>query len=105
VREVYDWAMRQPGGEGTVRVAQLPDITPAHEAARMKVATAQDAEVQMLLTSVMNWQPGGGQSMFGNLLGLSGGLGNLGNQATPSSAISFAPSLLGILSDAKDATF
>jgi Transglycosylase SLT domain len=106
VREVYDWAMRQPGGEGTVRVAQLPDITPTHEVARMKVATAQDAEVQMLLTSVMNWQPGGGQSMFGNLFGLSGGLGlgSLGNTATPSSAISFAPSLLGILSDAKAET-
>jgi hypothetical protein len=106
VREVYDWAMRQPGGEGTVRVAALADITPAHAAARLKVAGAQDAEVQMLLTSVMNWQPGGGQSMFGNLFGLSGGLGlgNLGNTATPSSAISFAPSLLGILSDAKAET-
>src|ERR1700679_3760800 len=32
VREVYDWAMRQPGAEGTVRVAQLADITPVHDA-------------------------------------------------------------------------
>src|SRR6185437_3502288 len=28
VREVYDWALRQPGDAGTVRVASLPDITP-----------------------------------------------------------------------------
>jgi len=112
VREVYDWAMRQPGGEGTVRVAQLSDITPVHEA-RLKVATAQDAEVQMLLQSVMNWQPGGGQGMFGNLFALNSNLGKSfgGNSplgalggATPSSAMSFGPSLLGILSDAKDST-
>jgi hypothetical protein len=112
VREVYDWAMRQPGGEGTVRVSQLADITPVHEA-RVKVATAQDAEVQMLMASVMNWQPGGGQSMFGNLFALNPTLSKSfgGNSpltalggATPSSAMSFAPSLLGILSDAKDKT-
>ena len=116
VRQVYDWAMRQPGGEGTVRVAQLSDITPTAHDARLKVASAHDAEVQMLLASVVNWQPGGGQSMFGNLFG--GGLGNgglagslLGNKAlgtlggaTPSSAISFGPSLLGVLSDAKNST-
>jgi hypothetical protein len=108
VREVYDWAMRQPGGEGTVRVAALADITPTHASARLKVAGAQDAEVQALLTSVMNWQPGGGQGMFGNLFALNPKLGldnsGLANGATPSSAMSFAPSLLGILSDAKDQT-
>ena len=108
VREVYDWAMRQPGGEGTVRVAALADITPTHASARLKVAGIQDAEVQALLTSVMNWQPGGGQGMFGNLFALNPKLGldnsGLANGATPSSAMSFAPSLLGILSDAKDQT-
>jgi hypothetical protein len=111
VREVYDWAMRQPGGEGTVRVAPLADITPVHDA-RLKVATAHDAEVQMLMASVMNWQPGGGQGMFVNLFALNPNLGkSFGNSAlgtlggaTPSSAISFGPSLLGILSDAKDST-
>lgn len=105
VREVYDWAMRQPGGEGTVRVAQLADITPAHDA-RLKVASAHDAEVQMLMASVMNWQPGGGQGMFGNLFALNPKMGldasALNHGATPSSALSFAPSLLGVLSDAKD---
>ncbi|HUE63420.1 MAG TPA: transglycosylase SLT domain-containing protein [Rhizomicrobium sp.] len=102
VREVYDWALAQPGAEGSVRVAQLPDITPVHEA-RLKVAGAQDAEVQMLLASVMNWQPGGGQGLFGNLFGLSG-IPGLGNNATPSSALSFGPGLLGLLSDAKNGT-
>jgi len=102
VREVYDWALAQPGAEGSVRVAQLPDITPVHEA-RLKVAGAQDAEVQMLLASVMNWQPGGGQGLFGNLFGLSG-IAGLGNNATPSSALSFGPGLLGLLSDAKNGT-
>ncbi len=101
VREVYDWALAQPGSDGAVRVAALPDITPTHDAARLKLATARDAEVQMLLASVMNWQPGGGQSLFGNLFG-SGGIPGLGKSATPSSAISFAPSLLGLLSDAKE---
>ncbi len=102
VREVYDWALAQPGAEGTVRVAQLPGITPVHQA-RLKVASAQDAEMQMLLASVMNWQPGGGHSMFGNLFGLSG-IPGLGNNAMPSSALSFGPGLLGLLSDAKNGT-
>jgi len=95
VREVYDWALRQPGGEGTVRVAQLLDVsgTISLDKARTTVATAHDAEVQMLLASVMNWQPR--HSQFGNLFGLSD------NSATPSSAMSFSPSLLGLLSDAR----
>jgi hypothetical protein len=93
VREVYDWALRQPGGEGTVRVAAdaAPDVTP--EKARITAATAHDAEVQMLLASVMNWQPK--HSPFGNLFGLND------NAATPSSAMSFSPGLLGLLSDAR----
>ena len=88
--------MRQPGGEGSVRVASLPDITPDHASVRATVASAQDAEIQMLLSSVMNWQPRG-QSMFGNLFGLDGG-------KAQSSPLSFSPGLLGLLSDAKDST-
>jgi hypothetical protein len=95
VREVYDWALRQPGDTGTMRIADLPDITPQKAAqARTTVATAHDAEVQMLLQSVMNWQPRGGQSMFGNLFGL--------NEKPQPSALSFSPGLLGLLSDAKN---
>lgn len=103
VREVYDWAMRQPGAEGTVRIADLPDITPTKAAAQIKVLTTHDAEVQTLLASVMNWQPGGGQGMFGNLFAQKN-IAGLHQGATPSSAMSFGPGLLGLLSDAKNAT-
>ena len=91
VREVYDWALRQPGGSDTMRSAPVP--APDGMTARTQVAAAQSAEVKMLLESVINWQPR--HSMFGSLLGA--------NDSTPSSAMSFAPGLLGLLSDAKDA--
>jgi len=99
VREVYDWALAQPGGEGTVRLAQAPQA--AGEApltavsARTQVAGAQDAQIQMLMASVMNWQPK--HSMFSAMFGA--------NDATPSSAISFGPGLLNILSDARNRQF
>ena len=95
VREVYDWALRQPGGEGTVRMAQAPaGPSLTLEKARTKIATAQSDEVQALLASVMNWQPRG-HSMFSSLFGSN-------SDATPSSTMSFGPGLLGLLSDAKD---
>jgi len=99
VREVYDWALRQPGSEGTVRVAALPDLTPAPvlEKARSHVVTAQSDEIQMLLASVMNWQPRGGQGLFGDLFGLE-------KNATPSSALSFNSGLLSLFSDSKKPT-
>jgi hypothetical protein len=101
VGEVYAWAMRQPGGEGTLRlpaapgqgdlvqVAQLSDLTPPTEpqAAQM-AAKARDAQIQMLLMSVMNWQPQGG---FSALWGSSA-------QSQP---LSFGPGLLSLLSDAR----
>ena len=90
VREVYDWALRQPGGSDTIRTA--PAHAPDGVTARTQVAAAQSAEVKMLLESVINWQPR--HSMFGSLLGA--------NDSTPSSAMSFAPNLLGLLSDAKN---
>jgi len=102
VREIYDWAMRQPGSEGTVRVAQSPEpgaaqmpetaVPLTQEGARIQVAHAQSAEIQMLLASVMNWQPK--HSIFSALFGAQ--------DATPSSAMSFGPGLLGLLSDAKE---
>ncbi len=104
VREVYDWALRQPGSKDTVRVATLPDITPPSpgaatpDKARAHVVTAQNDEIQILLASVMNWQPRGGQSLFGNLFGLGSG------NATPSSALSFNSGLLSLFSDSKKST-
>lgn len=91
VREVYDWALRQPGSSGTVRQSPAPEIE--GPTARTQVAGAQNAEVQMLLASVINWQPR--HSLFGSLFGG-------GSEATPSSAMSFGSNLLGLLSDAKD---
>jgi hypothetical protein len=91
VREVYDWALRQPGSVSTARVAQAPDANLTPESAGTQVVVAQSAEIQMLLQSVVNWQPG--HSMFSALFG--------SNDATPSSAMSFNPGLLGLLSDAR----
>jgi hypothetical protein len=95
VLEVYEWAMRQPGSSGTVRVPQAveavePPSSP--QQAMVKVAGAQDAQIQMLLSSVMNWQPK--HSMFGAMFG--------SNDSTPSSPMSFGSGLLGILSDARN---
>jgi len=97
VREVYDWALRQPGDTGTVRVVDLPAIKPEINTARATVAKAHDAEIQMLLASVVNWQPGHGQfgALFGNMLEQE-------NNGPRSSSLSFAPGLLSLLSDAKN---
>jgi len=97
VREVYDWALRQPGDAGTVRVANLSDLTPV--AARAKIVSAEQTEVQMLLSSVMNWQPGGGTAPFG---GLFGNLLNARTGAPQTGALSLGAGLLGLLSDARN---
>ncbi len=91
VREVYDWALRQPGGADSLRTQPADDVS----SARRTVATAENAEVQALLASVINWQPR--HSLFGGLFGQGGDSGN----ATPSSTMSFGSSLLGLLSDAR----
>jgi Transglycosylase SLT domain len=96
VREVYDWALRQPGSADTVRMAQAPaEPVLTQQRARTEIAAAQSNEVQALLASVMNWQPRG-HSMFSSMFGLS--------DPTPSSAMSFGPGLLGLLSDSKNST-
>jgi hypothetical protein len=94
VREVYDWALRQPGSAGTARIPQVAETAAPSvpQEALVKVAGAQDAQIQMLLSSVMNWQPK--HSMFGAMFG--------SNDSTPSSAMSFGSGLLGILSDARN---
>ncbi|HKU55034.1 MAG TPA: transglycosylase SLT domain-containing protein [Rhizomicrobium sp.] len=97
VREVYDWALRQPGAAGTLRAPQVAETAEpsSPQEAMVKVVHAQDAQVQMLLASVMNWQPQHG--MFGAMFG--------SNDSTPSSAMSFGSGLLGILSDARNRQF
>jgi hypothetical protein len=97
-REVYDWALAQPGSAGTARVSQVSAASAAapvsQEGAHLQVVHAQSAEIQMLLASVMNWQPK--HSMFSALFGAG--------DATPSTAMSFGPDLLGLLSGAKNGT-
>ncbi len=99
VREVYNWAMRQPGAEGAVRVAALSDITPPPASslppgARIVAAQARDAQIEMLLMSVLNWSAlpgsGDGSSML------------FEEKATGGAApLSFGPGLLSLLSDAR----
>jgi hypothetical protein len=95
VLEVYGWAMRQPGATGSLRAPQMAEAVAqpsSPQQAMVKVAGAQDAQIQMLLSSVMNWQPK--HSMFGAMFG--------SNDSTPSSPMSFGSGLLGILSDARN---
>jgi hypothetical protein len=80
VREVYDWAMQQPGGADTpVRMAE-----PAAETALYQAADASSANIESLLASVMNWQPSGD-------FYASSGQG-------PSSPLMLTPGLLDVLS-------
>jgi hypothetical protein len=94
VREVYDWAVAQPGSTGTARVASAPEPpAPApvtQDGAGLQVAQSHSPEIQMLLASVINWQPKHFSALFG------------AGDATPSSAMSFGPDLLGLLSGAKN---
>jgi len=53
-----------------------------------------------LLSSVVNWQPGGGQSAFGSLFSSMMGFG----KDKGGSTLSLNPGLLGLLSDSRDPT-
>jgi hypothetical protein len=53
VRQVYDWAMQQPGDSAPVRAE------PAAQMALAKVTQASSANIETLLASVLNWQPSG----------------------------------------------
>jgi hypothetical protein len=53
VREVYDWALAQPGGQTNAPAA----ISPIQ--AKVVVASAGDNEIEALLASVAGWQPTG----------------------------------------------
>lgn len=57
--EVYDWAMRQPGGQalvanGTSQIAAAPTAAKATAIAPHAV----DSNLETLIAGVMNWQPG-----------------------------------------------
>jgi hypothetical protein len=82
-REVYDWTMRQPGATDTVR-APAPVLP---QSPMVMAATASDSDIQLLVSSVLNWQPRG---FFG------------GGENAGSGALSFGPGLLSLLSDARE---
>ncbi|MEP6831672.1 MAG: lytic transglycosylase domain-containing protein [Rhizomicrobium sp.] len=62
VREVYDWAMQQPGSTTPLAIAPSTDAAVNPVAARRIAAHAVDANIETLLAGVMNWQP---KSFFG----------------------------------------
>jgi hypothetical protein len=62
VREVYDWAMQQPGSTTPLANAPSTDAAVNPVAARRIAAHAVDANIETLLAGVMNWQP---KSFFG----------------------------------------
>jgi hypothetical protein len=79
VREVYDWAMQQPGSTAPVSAAPstevATDVATNPVTARRIAARAVDANIETLLAGVMNWQPKGffgGQS--GSPLSFGSGL-------------------------------
>src|SRR3954463_2675064 len=57
VREVYDWAMQQPGGN--TPLAETPAPATDKHTATIRAVGAVDANIQALLSSVLNWQPSG----------------------------------------------
>ena len=64
VREIYDWAMQQPGAASapsSIPAVAAPTIMPAtaQPSAFVKAAGAVDSNIETLLASVMNWQPSG----------------------------------------------
>ncbi len=58
VREVYDWAMQQPGASAPVE-ASAPAVAVDKPAATLSAVGAMDSNIQALLAGVLNWQPSG----------------------------------------------
>jgi hypothetical protein len=87
VREVYDWAMQQPGAAAPVRA---PQAEAAPQSAVYRAANASSANIESLLASVMNWQPS--HNFF------APAPVNFGDE-TPTSPLRLTPGLLGLLSE------
>jgi len=96
VRDVYDWAMQQPGtatAKQDVATASVPTATPTPApTALYRAASAVDGNIKALLAQVMNWQPAGFFSS-GSATGAS---------ATPGSPLMLSHSMLDIFSSAND---
>jgi len=85
VREVYDWAMQQPAATAPATAA-LAAAEPHKPGAVLQAAQAMDANLQALLSDVMNWQPsgffGGATSALNRPLVMSQGLLDVFSAAT-----------------------
>ena len=92
VREVYDWAMKQPGGETTVAAMAAPAI--ADPARYISSKEPGAADIEALLAGVMNWQPS--QGYFGQ--------GSDADQPPGSQPLMLSPEILEMLSSAKPAS-
>jgi hypothetical protein len=74
-REVYDWAIQQPGATAQAAPASNPESdNNSTGAARTGAAHAVDANIEALLAGVMNWRP---SNFFGSDKPLSLGSGLL----------------------------
>jgi hypothetical protein len=57
LREVYDWAMREPGGQAPVANSSAAPATSTVKATTV-ASNAVDSNLETLLAGVINWQPG-----------------------------------------------
>lgn len=73
-REVYDWAIQQPGATAQAAPAAGPESDNTTGVARTTAAHAVDANIEALLAGVMNWRP---SNFFGSDKPLSLGSGLL----------------------------
>jgi hypothetical protein len=87
VREVYDWAMQQPGSNTTLASSVPGNAGTALTNVRAVAAHAVDANIETLLAGVMNWQPAG-------FFGTEG-----------SASLSFGSGLLDLFSSARSGLF
>ena len=91
MREIYEWALRQPGGADTVcSVQHLLAAAPIPPQNSVVMVAKVDSEMQMLLASVLNWQPrssfsfGGGDGPGANMMSFGQGLLSLLSEARES---------------------
>ncbi len=86
VREVYDWAMRQPGADAPMSSQTSTAVTPSAQASAV-AAHAVDANLESLFATVINWQPG---SFFSS------------GDSAGQSPLSFGSGLLDLLSSSRE---
>ncbi|HEX4371556.1 MAG TPA: hypothetical protein VH019_09430 [Rhizomicrobium sp.] len=85
LREVYDWAMREPGGQAPVANSPAAPATGIAKATNV-ASNAVDSNLETLLAGVINWQPG---SFFSD-------------GKTGASSLSMGSGLLDLLSGARE---